>query len=100
MLLPYPLSPIGMWNLEVGQLDFGGTYTKSAQAPQSEDLYINYMWIESDVNNYTLSYVLIGNENSPDKLNTKIHIFDAFNGYLSLPKTFLKRLILSMSLMT
>ena len=69
-----------MYHLELGQLDFGGTYTKVAQSPDPEGLYVNYMWIESDVNNYTLSYVLLGNENAADALNARIYIFDAFNG--------------------
>ena len=73
------ISPTGTYTLELGQLDFGGTYTKVAET-EPEDLYINYMWIESDINNYTLSYALLGNENAPDALNARIYVFDAFNG--------------------
>ena len=73
-------SSTGMFNLEVGQLDFGGIYTKVAQAPDPEGLYVNYMWIDTDVQNYTLQYILLGNENAADALNARIYIFDAYNG--------------------
>ena len=62
--------------MELGSLDHSGIYRELAQAPDTEDLYINFLWFEKDINtNY--AYALLGNENAPDALNARIYMFDA-----------------------
>ena len=62
--------------MELGSLDHSGIYRELTQVPGTEDLYVNFMWFEKDFNtNYV--YALLGNENAPDALNSRIYMFDA-----------------------
>ena len=57
-------------------MDHSGIYRELTQVPDTEDLYVNFLWFEKDINtNYV--YALLGNENSPDTLNARIYMFDA-----------------------
>ncbi|KAL4233306.1 hypothetical protein ACF0H5_007989 [Mactra antiquata] len=70
----------GGWMFEAGTLDFGGIYTKRAEIPKPENLYVNFQWFDTDVNNYQKVFALMGNENAPDELNARLYIFDLFDG--------------------
>mgnify|MGYP000346714363 CR=1 FL=1 len=74
------LFPTGSYYFEVGQLDYGGIYTKAASIPQPENLYVNFQWLETSQDNYHTVYALLGNENAADKLNARVYIFDVYNG--------------------
>ncbi|XP_052243568.1 uncharacterized protein LOC127853261 isoform X2 [Dreissena polymorpha] len=65
---------------EVGTLDIGGLYTKRASIPTAEDLYVNFQWLETDMNSYKHVFALMGNENDPIGLSARIYMFDLFNG--------------------
>ena len=54
---------------------------KRAAIPEPENLYVNFQWLETNVQNYRLVHALLGNENAPDDLNARIYTFDLFNGY-------------------
>ena len=57
-------------------------YKMVAKIPHDENLYVNFQWFETDVNNYHLVYALLGNENAPDALNARIYTFDIFDAYV------------------
>jgi hypothetical protein len=56
-----------------------GAYKMGARIPDPEGLYVNFQWFETDVNNYHRTYALMGNENAPDELNSRIYIFDLYD---------------------
>lgn len=51
-----------------------------AAIPKPENLYVNFQWFETNVNNYHRVYALMGNENAPDKLSARVYVFDLFDG--------------------
>lgn len=73
------MTPAG-WIFEVGTMDLGGIYTKCAQIPKPENLYVNFQWLETDCNNNQKVFALMGNENAPEELNARIYSFDVSDG--------------------
>ncbi|XP_052102966.1 uncharacterized protein LOC127736460 [Mytilus californianus] len=75
----------GQFQFILGQL----TYTATQQFSYKpilwsvpESLYVNYQWAEYDsVRN--LVYILMGNENSPDRLQARIYTYDLTEGNVS-----------------
>ncbi|XP_052811867.1 uncharacterized protein LOC128239310 [Mya arenaria] len=67
----------GSFILEAGILS-SFNYEKRASVPES--LYVNFQWLETNMDNGKKVHALLGNENAPDELNARIYNFDIFNG--------------------
>ncbi|KAH3854870.1 hypothetical protein DPMN_097428 [Dreissena polymorpha] len=67
---------------EVGTLEIGGLYTKRAILPISQDQFVNFQWLETEMNSYNYRdvFALMGNENEPNLLFTRIYVFDLHHG--------------------
>jgi hypothetical protein len=48
---------------------------------EPESLYVNYQWAEYDSVRYRV-YLLMGNENSPDRLQARIYTYDIAKRYV------------------
>ena len=48
---------------------------------EPESLYVNYQWAEYDSVRFRV-YLLMGNENSPDRLQARIYTYDIAKGYV------------------
>lgn len=77
-----PAEKANSWYFEVGMI-VDGAYKMGARIPDPEGLYVNFQWFETDVNNYHRTYALMGNENAPDELNSRIYIFDLYDSDFS-----------------
>lgn len=77
-----PAETQNSWYFEAGVI-VDGAYKMAARIPEPENLYVNFQWFETDVNNYHRVYALMGNENAPDELNTRIYIFDIYDSIFS-----------------
>ncbi|XP_063403697.1 uncharacterized protein LOC134687376 [Mytilus trossulus] len=78
-------SDAGDYAFELGTLifhpdpkDYDPWYQYTPIVKTQENLYINFQWAEYDPIRH-LVYVLMGNENSPDKLQARLYTFSAFN---------------------
>lgn len=83
--LIYSIHFVGDYAFELGTLifhpdhkDYDPWYQYTPIVKTQENLYINFQWAEYDPIRH-LVYVLMGNENSPDRLQARLYIFSAFN---------------------
>ncbi|XP_052811563.1 uncharacterized protein LOC128239120 [Mya arenaria] len=72
-----PSDKEGSFILEAGILS-SSNYQKRASVP--EGLYVNYQWLETNMDDYKKVHALLGNENAADELNARIYNFDLFKG--------------------
>lgn len=63
-------------------MEIGGLYTKRASLPIDQDMFVNFQWLETEMNSYNYKdvFVLMGNENDLNRLSTRIYVFDLFHG--------------------
>nr|XP_054752608.1 uncharacterized protein LOC129258351 [Lytechinus pictus] len=65
----------GNFTLMFGTLDYMGNHIHLFTEPSPENLYVNFLWATVDLKRQ-MYYVLMGNENAPVKLNSRIHSFN------------------------
>ncbi|ESO84959.1 hypothetical protein LOTGIDRAFT_168216 [Lottia gigantea] len=79
----------GNYYFVVGNLDISGNWKERTRTPTTENLFVNFQWMEYDSKN-NIVYVLLGNENAADTLDARIYTFSVtsskalFMGYKSL----------------
>lgn len=66
---------LGNFTFKVATLDYMGVYALLYKADEPEALYVNFLWATVDLTKQ-LYYVLMGNENSPFELKSRIYTYD------------------------
>jgi hypothetical protein len=75
---------IGQFAFFLGQISYTATQQFSYEPvmwSEPESLYVNYQWAEYDSVRYRV-YLLMGNENSPDRLQARIYTYDIAKRYV------------------